>query len=217
MDLSAYDYLSLLIRIDSNRDEVADDSTRVGLSLRSHKAPQRLWETRIDLGDRQRQWIPLRFSLRELIDQAGRSLDPWRSVSRVQLFVAESDYAHDTDIDFQIRDFQLLRFTSPTIQRVYAPAFITLPQTRLAVSYDILGTRSVRKGSHSIKVSLTSTDGSTHAEQAQDLADGRIVVLDTSSLAPARYRLDLKISDADGTSCAHEMQSFEAVNGPLAL
>ena len=216
MDFTDYDYLSLLIRVDSNRDEVADDSTRLGLSLRSHGTPQRLFETRVDLGDRQRQWIPLRFSLRELIDQAGVGREPWRSVSRIQLFVAESDYAHGTDITFQVRDVKLLRFTSPTIQRVYAPAYVALPRHRLAVSFDILGTRPVRKGSHTITVSLTSGDGFTCTEQQQDLADERVVILDTSTLVPGRYRMDLTIIADDGTRCAHEMQPIEAVDGLLA-
>ncbi len=217
MDFSAYDYLSLLIRVDSNRDEVADDSTRLGLSLRSHSTPQRLFETRVDLGDRQRQWIPLRFSLGELIDQAGVGRGPWRSVSGVQVFVAESDYAHGTDLTFQVRDIKLLRFTSPTIQRVYAPEYITLPRNRLAVSFGILGTRSVRKDSHTITVSLASGDGRTRTEQQQDLADGRVAILDSSTLVPGRYRMDLTIVAADGTRCAHERQQIEAVDGLLAL
>jgi hypothetical protein len=216
LDFTAYDYLSLLIRVDSNRDEVADDSTRLGLSLRSHAPPKRLFETRVDLGDRQRQWIPLRFSLSELIGQAGVGLDPWRSISNVQLFVAESDYAHGTNLTFQVRDIKLLRFTTPTIQRVYAPEYITLPRNRLAVSFSILGTRTVRKGSHTITVSLASGNGRTQTEQQQDLADGRVAILDTSTLVPGRYRMDLIIVATDGTRCAQERQSIEAVDGLLA-
>jgi hypothetical protein len=215
LDFSAYDYLSLLIRVDSNRDEVADDSTRLGLSLRSHSTPQRLFETRIDLGDRQRQWIPLSFSLGELIDQAGVGRDPWRSISHVQLFVAESDYAHGTELAFQVKDIKLLRFTSPTIQRVYTPAYVALPRNRLAVSFGIMGVRSVRKGSHTITASLASSDGRTRTAQQQDLADGRVVILDTSTLIPGRYYLNLTIAAADGTTCAHEMQPVETVDGPI--
>jgi len=215
LDFSAYDYLSLLIRVDSNRDEVADDSTRLGLSLRSHGTPRRLFETRVDIGDRQRQWIPLRFSLRELIDQAGVGREPWRSVSHVQLFVAESDYAHGADLTFQVRDVKLLRFTSPTIQRISVPEHITLPRSRLAVSFDILGTRAVRKSSHTIVASLTSSDGSTCTEQRQDLAEGQVVILDTLNLVPGRHNIDLTIVAADGTRCAHEIQPIEAIDGPL--
>jgi len=215
LDFSAYDYLSLLIRVDSNRNEVADDSTRLGLSFRSHTPPQRLFETRVKLGDRQRQWIPLRFSIRELIEQAGVGQTPWRSVSRVQLSIAEREYAHGTELTFQVRDIKLLRFTSPTIQRVDLPAYITLPRTRLPVSFDILGTRSVRKGSHTITASLTSANGRMRTVQQQNLAGGHAVILNTSTLTPGGYRLDLTIVDADGMKCAHEARSIEAVHGPL--
>ena len=216
LDLSDYDYLSLWVRVDSNRDEVADDSTRLGLSISSHSEPRRLYETRIELGDRQRQWIPLRFSLREMIDTTGVGQAPWQSVSRVQLFVAESNYADGTELIFQVRDVQLLRFASPVIQRVKAPEYILLPRTRLPVWVDILGTRSLSEGSHTITASLTSADGRAHGEQQQDLFDGRIVVVDTSTLLPGRHQLNLTITDADGTICAHEAHSIEAVDGPLA-
>ena len=217
LDFSAYDYLSLQVRVDSDRDEVADDVTRLGLSLGGHGQPQRLFETRVDLGDRQRRWIPLRFSIRELIDQAGVGRDPWRSVARVQLFVAESDYAHGTDLSFQVTEVKLLRFRSPTIQRVDVPTCITLPRTHLAVAFDILGTPSVRKGSHTITASLASADARTRIAEAQDLTGARTVILDTSALMPGRYRLNLTIVDADGMTRAHAVQSIGAVNGPLVL
>lgn len=215
LDFTDYDYLSLLIRVDSNRDEIADDSTRVGLSLRSNGTPKRLYGTRVDLGDRQRQWIPLRSSLSELIDQAGAGLDPWRSISNVQLFVAESDYAHGTDLTFQIKDIKLLRLTSPTIQRVYAPVYVTLSRNRLAISFDVIGTRRVRKGNHTIRASLTSGYGRTRTERLQDLTEGRAVILDTSTLIPGRYSMNLTIVAADGTRCANETQLIEAIDGPL--
>jgi methionine-rich copper-binding protein CopC len=100
---------------------------------------------------------------------------------------------------------------------VYAPAYVTLPRNRLAVSFGIMGTRPVRKGSHTITVSLTSGDGHTRTKQQQDLADGRVAILDTSTLVPGRYRLDLTIFASDGTRCAHETQPIEAVDGLLVL
>lgn len=217
LDFSAYDYLSMLVRVDSNRDEVADDVTRLGLSLSGHGEPRRLFETRVDLGDRQRQWIPLRFSTRELMERAGVGLDPWRSVARVQLFIAESDYAHGTDLSFQITECKLLRFGAPTVQRIDVPTTITLPRTCLPVAVDILGTRSVRKGSHSLTASLLSADGRMRVTETLDLAGASTVILDTSTLTPGRYRLNLTIVDTDGTICAQAGQSVEAVNGPLAL
>jgi hypothetical protein len=214
LDLTAYDYLSLWVRVDSNRDEVADDSTRLGLSIASHGQPRRLYETSLELGDRQRQWIPLRFSLRELIDATGVGQAPWQSVSRVQLFIAENNYADGTELVFQVRDVQLLRFASPVIQSIKAPEYILLPRTSLPVQMDILGTRSVRKGSHTVVASLTSTDGHDLTTQQQDLLDGPVVLVDTSAFPPGRHQLNLTITDANGATCAHEAQSIEAVDGP---
>ena len=81
LDLSGYEYLSFQLRVDSDRDEAADDSTRLGLIIGSHKKPGSLFEARIDLGDRQRVWVPQRYSLREMIAEAGLGEDPWRSIS----------------------------------------------------------------------------------------------------------------------------------------
>jgi len=170
----------------------------------------------MDLGDRQRQWIPLRFAVRELIDRAGAGPAPWRSVSNLQLFLAESDYAHGTDLAYEIRDIELLRFTSPVIQRVDVPAYVMLPRERLAVSFDIAGTRSVRPGSHTATLSLASADGRTRTQQQQDLANEPVVILDTSTLVPGRYHMDLAIVAADGTRCSQERRPLEAVAGPLA-
>ncbi len=81
--------------------------------------------------------------------------------------------------------------------------------------YAIKASCECRKGSHTITVSLASGDGRTRTEQQQDLADGRVAILDTSTLVPGRYRLDLTIGAADGTRCVYEMQPIEAIDGPL--
>jgi hypothetical protein len=53
-------------------------------------------------------------------------------------------------------------------------------------------------------------------EQQQDLANEHVVILDTSTLVPGRYHVDLAIIAADGTRCAQERRPLEAVAGPLA-
>jgi hypothetical protein len=215
LDMSAYDYLSFRVRVDSDRDEVADDSTRLGLLVGSHDKPRSLLQTRVNLGDRQRLWIPLRFSVREMIREAGLGDDPWKTISRVQLFIAEGDYAHGDRLTFDVSEFQLLRFTSPMIQRVDVPKFFVLPEARLPILFNVLGDRSVKKGSHTISAALTSAEGRTVAKRRQDLADGSVVVLDTPTLAPGRCQLKLTIEDRDGKACSRETCEIEAVEGPL--
>jgi hypothetical protein len=52
------------------------------------------------------------------------------------------------------------------------------------------------------------------AQQKQDLARQRVIVLDTSSISPGDYRLYLKITDAEGKLCWEETRDMEAVPGP---
>src|SRR5262249_6460215 len=77
LDLSAYDTLEFWIRIDSNRDEVADDHTPVGLVISAHGRKRALYETTLDLGAEQHVWVPLRFPVKQMMSTADAGTDPW--------------------------------------------------------------------------------------------------------------------------------------------
>ncbi len=215
LDMSGYDYLSFLVRIDSDRDEVADDSTPLGFMLASHKVQGRFFETQRDLGDRQRVWIPVRFSIKRLMEEVGRGTDPWRDISRVQIFIAEGNFAHGTSLTFDIAEARLLRFKSPMISQIDAPAYFTLPTTWLPVEFNVMGTGAVEVGSHTLTALLETTEGQGVAQQQQDLAERRVIVLNTASISPGRYRLRLKITDAEGELCSEGTRDIEALAGPV--
>jgi hypothetical protein len=214
LDMSDYDYLSFVVRVDSDRDEVADDSTPLGFTVSSHKVTRRFFETRRDLGGHQRVWIPVRFSIKDLIEAVGLGPEPWSDISRVQLFISESDFAHNTNLTFDVAECKLLRFRSPVISEITVPEYLLLPSTWLPVSFEVMGTNSVKPGSHEVIASLTTADGRSMAQQKQDLAGQRVVVLDTSSISPGDYRLYLKITDAEGKLCWEETRDMKAVPGP---
>ena len=214
VDMSQYDYLELLVRVDSDRDEVADDSTPLGLSIASHEKTRRFFETRVDLGDQQREWIPVRFSIKEMMDAAGMGPAPWKTISRVQLFLGESDFQHGTNLSFDVAEVKLLRFTSPVISRLDGPRFVVLPDSKLPIGFEVMGTGSVTKGSHRVKASVFDSQGRIQAENVQDLAAGRVVVLDLSQLTPGRYGLKLEITSAAGDRCSALSCEFEGLAGP---
>ena len=240
LDMSDYDYLSFVVRVDSDRDEVADDFTLLGFLLASHKVTQRFFETRRDLGGRQRVWISVHFSIKDLVDKVGLGVDPWSDISRVQLFISENDYAHNTNLTFDVAEAKLLRFKSPVISQLTVPEYLLLPRTRLPISFEVMGTNSanpnrrlrltVKPGSHRVVASLTTSEGQVIAEQKQDLfwvgksgfsegkerhlAGQRVVVLDTSSISPGHYQLQLTIADAEGNLCSEETRYMEAIPGP---
>ena len=214
LDMSSYDYLSFVVRVDSDRDEVADDSTPLGFLLASHRVTRRFFETRRELGDRQRVWIPIRFPIKDLMEEVGLGPDPWSDISRVQLFISENDFAHSTNLTFDVAEVKLLQFKSPMISQITVPEYLLLPKTRLPISFEVMGTNSVKPGSHGVVASLTTAEGWSIAQQKQDLAGQRVVVLDTSSIPPGYYRLHLKITDAVGKLCSEETRDIEAIPGP---
>lgn len=214
LDMSGYDYLSFVVRVDSDRDEVADDSTPLGFVLSSHRVTQRFFSTQRDLGESQRVWIPIRFSIKDLMKEVGLGQDPWSDISRVQLFISENDFAHGTNLTFDMAEAKLLRFKSPMISQIIVPEYLLLPKTWLPVSFKVMGTNSVKPGSHEVAASLTTAAGRVIVQQKQDLAGQRVVVLDTSSIPPGRYGLHLKIADAAGKLCSEETRDMEAIPGP---
>ena len=214
VDMTRYDYLEFLVRVDSDRDEVADDSTPLGLSISSHKKTRQFFETKRDLGDRQRVWIPVRFSLKEIMSAAGLGPDPWKTISRVQLFLGESDFQHGTKLSFDVAEVRLLRFKSPMISRLDAPRFVMLPDSKLPIAFEVMGTGSVTEGSHHVKASVIDSQGRIQAEIARDLAAGRLLALDLSRLTPGRCRLNIEITTAKGERCSESSCEFEGLAGP---
>ncbi len=211
LDLTSFDYLLFHMRIDSNRDEVADDSTPVGFTLHSNK----FYEITRDLGARQRVWLPVLFPLRTLIAEVGQGEAPWHHIEKVQFFIAEGQYADGTQLVFDVAEVSLLRFKSPLLKRIEVPRFVSTPQPELVVGFSVMGTRTVRAGTHAIEATLTDERGQVQAYSQQDLAGSERLVLNTSQLEPGSYQLNISISTADGQRCSQVEQQIDFIAGPL--
>ncbi|MBE3132736.1 MAG: hypothetical protein IMZ55_04630, partial [Acidobacteria bacterium] len=215
LDMSRYDTLAFWIRIDSTRDEVADDRTPVGLVISSHGKKGSLYATTVDLGGAQRVWVPVRFSVKQMMAAADAGAEPWKSVSRVQLYVSEHDYADGTRLVFDVGEASLLRLTAPVIAGLDAPRHVLLPRRTLAFAFDVIGTGAVAKGSHTVAAALEAAGGAARAEARQDLADPQRMALPLPALEPGSYTLRLTIRDAGGKRCSQWTQSVTAHAGPL--
>ncbi len=211
LDMSAFDYLMFMIRIDSDRDEVADDTTPVGFTVHSSQ----FFEVARDLGRRQRVWLPVLFDVRSMIETVGRGEEQWRDIRRVQIFISEGDYADRTDLTFDVADVSLLRFKAPTIQQVDVARFVALPQWVLPVGFRIMGMRSVREGTHTVTATLVNDRGQSLAATTGDLANCERLILDTTKLQPGTHTLKVSITTADGQLCTQSECPVEFMPGPI--
>ncbi len=167
------------------------------------------------LGGEQRVWRPFRFPVKQMMAAADAGTEPWKSVSRIQIHLSEHDYAHGTELIFDIGEASLLRLTAPVIAEMDAPRHVLLPRRTLPFTFDVIGTGAVTPGSHTIAAALEGTDGATVAEARQDLAEPHRMALPLSAIRPGAYTLRLTIRDADGKKCSEAAQPVTAHAGPL--
>ena len=215
LDMAAYDFLEVVVRVDSDRDEVQDDVTLLGLSLSSHDA-RRLYETQRDLGDRQREEHRLLYSISEMIREADKGVAPWKSVAYLQFFVSEANYPHQAALQFDIQGVRLLRYKMPILSQLDAPKFIMLPRAKLPIPFELMGMRSVQPGSHRLAATLTDTSNRQRSRTEFELDQDRPLVLDTSNLTAGKYRLDVEITTKAGKRCDQTSRNITALNGPAA-
>jgi hypothetical protein len=215
LDMSQYDTLEFWIRIDSDRDEVADDRTPIGVTVSSQGMEKTLYEAPADLGGQQHVWIPLRLAVKDLIASANAGLDPWKTISRIQIFLSEDNYRDGTRLVFDIGEASLVRLTSPVIGGTDAPDHLLLPRKTLGFSFDVIGLKAVAKGSHTVAAALEGNAGAVFAENKQDLSGPHRMAISLPALQPGPYMLRLTITDAAGKQCSAWTQPLTAIAGPV--
>ncbi|HEY5480608.1 MAG TPA: hypothetical protein VIL39_03945 [Verrucomicrobiae bacterium] len=215
LDMSQYDTLEFWMRIDSNRDEVADDHTPVGLVISSHGRKKALYEKTLDLGGEQRVWVLLRFPVKPMMAAAEAGTEPWKSISRIQLYISEHDYRHGTRLVFDVGEISLLRLTAPVLAGMDAPHHVLLPGKTLAFAFDVVGVGSVTRGNYTVAAALEAGPGVVRAQARQDLADPHRVALSLSAAEPGACTLRLTLLDTAGNKCSETAQPVTMHAGPL--
>jgi hypothetical protein len=141
--------------------------------------------------------------------------EPWKSISRVQIYISEHDYAHRTRLVFDVGEVSLLRLKTPVLAGMDAPHHLLLPRKILAFPFDVLGTAPATKGSYTLLATLEAERGEVRAEARQDLADPHRITLPLSAAEPGAYTLRLSLLDAAGKKCSESAQPVMMHAGPL--
>jgi hypothetical protein len=215
LDLSECDALEVWVRVDSNRDEVSDNRTPFGIVISSHAKKGALYETVVDLGGDLHKWIPVRLPIKHMMAKTGAGEEPWKSISRVQFFISEHDYPHQTRLVFDFGEVSLLRFRTPVLAGVDVPRHVLLPAKAIVFGFDILGSNALAKGSHKIVAKLETPAGKVRSEVRQDLPVPHRMALAIPRIAPGDYDLHLVVLDATGKECSQSVQALTAHAGPL--
>jgi len=194
VDVTRYDFLEVIVRVESDRDEVEDDVTMLGISFSSHEE-RRLYELQRDLGDRQGEAIRLLFPIAELMRASGKGEAPWKSLAYLQFFISEANYSHGTHLQFDISRVRLLRFRHPAITDIGLPRVMLSPRRYLPVSFELMGKPNIRPGSHRVVIAVFGSYREPMTRVECDPASANIAVLDVSKLTPGEYRIETAIGN----------------------
>lgn len=211
VDLGSYDYLSLWVKIDSDRDEVADDMSPLHLDIITASGK---YQRRLLNEAEQRVWIPIVVPVSELIVLAGDSRNV-KELKSIQLWIPEGSYPDKSTVTFSIDEFALLRFKQPVLDALEVPSVSLIPANFLPVNFRVFGDSSASRGQYQAGFSLFDEKGGLITSFQQDLKDGGRFGLGVGKVkTPGRYVLRSEI--LRGKESLSRMTSpVEFVKGPL--
>jgi hypothetical protein len=197
-DFTQYDYLHMKVWIDSSRDEVADDHTPAYLTFSSaFKGELSAYTSSLDVlgAVSQRTWLTVSVPIADLV---GENAKPWTKIDGMQFGIREREYMHKDRLTFIIKDICLVRNKQPAIEEILFPETILLPRQKYSFQTKILGIRKSSQAQYSVSTKLSALGGKLYNNTTTSLEMADMITLDTSSLKPGKYMLQVMIMDMNG-------------------
>ena len=213
LDLTKYDYLYYRIKIDSNRSEVADDTTPLVMTFKCYAGIK--YNDRIDLGGKQRSWLTQIISLKQLIARSGLSATKWHSLKKLQLVIYERLYADGDKLQFDIADIAFLKFNRPVIRAIECSNPIMLPAKHYVINVSGFGFTKAMKNSTQLVITLTDSQNRVVIDKKMAVTSNPRAILNLSSLPADDYQLTLAIKDKNGRLLSSKTKKIKLIKGYL--
>ncbi|MCK5830143.1 MAG: hypothetical protein KAH20_07545 [Methylococcales bacterium] len=220
LDLSDYDYLYFRVNVNSNRSEVADDVTKFIVNFTGYGKGVK-HDVTLDFGDKERTWVPVVLSLKDMIKSSNFSIADWSNLKHIQLVLSESQYKHGTQITFKFSDLALLKFNRPIIQEIESSPFVILPKTDYLVKVKGFGFSDQLKKDIVINANIVNEQGLTIINQKKKLSKNPFFNIYLDSLKVGKYKLNLTIIENKNSFffgheevlLSQQAKTIEVING----
>jgi len=211
-DLSDYDYITLRIMVNSDRNEVEDDFSPFYISFISNTGY--ITQDIIDQVD-QRTWMPVTLSIKETINISSTSPDSWKHLKGIKLGIRERQYQDGTHLKFLIDKISLVKFKTPAIFSTDMPSTLILPAKTMPLTAILMGTSDAAQDRYKLYASLTNEKRQKVSETARAALRDTSLSIDTSSLNAGRHVIKLEIKDKENKSYSVLEKKLTVVNGPF--
>lgn len=211
-----YDFLEFNVKIDSNRDEVADDHTPVTISFIGYGDFK--YEFLHDFGDRQREWFPVRIAISDLIKRSKLDISKWmQPLKNLRLVISERKYQDGTRLQFEFDRIALIKVKHPVVAGIECPEAILLPAKYFSMDITSMGVSgSAVKDNYQLMVKLASQDGKVITSKTVNLSAVNDVALDIKGIPAGQCRLEAMIIDKAGRTISSLSKNLEAIDGYAA-
>ncbi len=213
-DLTKYDYLTLWVMVDSERDEIADDFSPLYIAFRSKLKKKTLYMKTILNDTEQRVWKPVILPVKEMIGEQANE-KTWSLITSIAVGICESKYKHGENVRFYLDGISLVKFKSPVISSLEAPRNLTLPCQNIVCVSEVMGVSDSSKETYKMKAQLCDEKGNIILQKNCPLAKNVRLCFDASKLMPGNYILKVLLIDSKGKECSSKSTRLRAVPGPF--
>ncbi len=213
VDMTQYDYLYYRVKIDSNRSEIADDTTPWVMTFRSSAGAK--YNDRIDLGGKQRVWLTKIIPLKQIILRSSINKDKWKNLSVLQFVIYERLYADKTELTFDLEDIAFLKFARPVIREITCAAPVILPAKHYLIKLDGFGFMAATQKRYRITLNLINSQGSVVVKKEQPMSNQPQWILNLQNIKPGKYQLKLAIKDKNARILSRKSKTINIIKGYL--
>lgn len=198
-DLSAYDYFTMNVMIESDRDEISDDNTPAYLIF---KSSNKVLKDMNVLGIvEQRQWISIIVPVAEIMK--GHSQEECKKFSTVTFGIREREYKNNTSIKFHIGKAGLIKFKRPEIISVKSLETVVLTCESYILSIDIAAREEAKKQNMKLFAEILDADNKKIRSCDFAIGENPRYEIDIRGIAPGPYKLNLVVSDSSGNKVSN--------------
>ncbi|OGV36202.1 MAG: hypothetical protein A2020_12420 [Lentisphaerae bacterium GWF2_45_14] len=215
LDLTEYNYISMWVLVDSERDEVADDFSPFYISITS-SVRRNFFGKDIISQVEQREWTHILLPINEQISSK-EDLDGWKHVSAIQFGISEGKYADGTNIRFYVDGISLIKLKNPTIFSIDAPSAVLLPAKTLALPCSLMGVDREKAKEYLLDINLLDSKGKSICNVSSGVARSLRAVMDVSALkTPGYYTLQADLKEKkSGKIFSSYKKELDVINSPV--
>lgn len=212
VDLAGYEFFSMWLRVESNRNEVANDRTPFYISLRSY-LPMQIKDYTMTGELEEWQWHFLLVPMANIMGNT--SPDAFKTIRYVQLGISENFFAHGDKLSFYMNDMAFIKLKKPVLNMIDTQKVVLLPCSNIQFKISILG--NLKNYTGKLTIRLLNSDNKIAAEESfvpQATVTG---ALPGKDLKPGDYSLELQLIDGQGAVASSAKVKVRMINGPLML